>query len=298
MLSENRIDRCDLNDPTFRVNTNDKYSIRMLQPPGIQANIGAIQAKIGAIVSHHYIDIEKDLGNNNKCLITLGLRTENAKKAGHIGITKYLGTELLSPDFADAKCTGLMNKCKRSCKDSIECKSKCEEEKGGCLGANIYILNSNDKIIRGTMRPNYTDNKDYHNLNEYQVNIINWFLEHKTKIDDGRETPSYIANLPFTFSFTPNFCSIRDWGPNEYYNCQKFVSVFHNQAERIWNILKEYNTTPPQSNFEDWRVVAEQTPQTPQTPQTSQNAGKKKRKTKRHNKKRTRRRRKSSRRRR
>ena len=68
MLSENPINRCDLNDPTFRVDTNDKYSIRMLQPNGIQA-------KVGAIVSHHYIDIEKDLGNNNKCLMTLGLRT-------------------------------------------------------------------------------------------------------------------------------------------------------------------------------------------------------------------------------
>lgn len=278
MISEEPINRCDLMDPTFSVNTNDKYSIRMLQPAGIQA-------KVGAIVSHHYIDIEKDLGNNNKCLMTLGLRTENAKKAGHIGITKYLGTELLSPDFADTKCTGLMNKCKRSCKDSTECKSKCEEEKGGCLGANIYILNSNDKIIRGTMRPNYTDNKDYHNLNEYQVNIINWFLQHKTKIDDGRETPSYIANLPFTFSFTPDFCSFRDWGPKEYYNCQKFVNVFHNQAERIWNILKEYD-------YGEWRLVSAQTPLPPQS------AGKKKRKTKRHNKKRTRRRRKSCRRRR
>ena len=184
-----------------------------------------------------------------------------------------------------------MNKCKKSCKDS-GCQEKCEEEKGGCLGANIYILKSNDKIFRGTIRPNYTDNKDYHNLNEYQVKIINWFLKNKTKIDDDRETPSYIANLPFTFSFTPNFCSFRDWGPKEYYNCQKFVSVFHNQAERIWNILKEYDTTPLQSDYEEWRLVSAQ------TPQTSQNAGKKKRKTKRHNKKRTRRRRKSSRRRR
>lgn len=177
-----------------------------------------------------------------------------------------------------------MKKCKKTCIDS-ECQQKCEEEKGGCLGANIYILKSNDKIFRGTIRPNYTDNKDYHNLNEYQVNIINWFLQHMTKIHDDRETPSYIANLPFTFSFTPNFCSFRDWGPKEYYNCQKFVSVFHNQAERIWNILKEYD-------YGEWRLVSAQPTLQPQS------AGKKKRKTKRHNKKRTRRRRKSCRRRR
>ena len=83
------MNRCDLSETNFRVNKNDKYSIRMLQPAGIQA-------KVGAIASHHYIDIEKGLGNNKKCLMTLGLRTENAKRAGHIGITRYLGTELLS----------------------------------------------------------------------------------------------------------------------------------------------------------------------------------------------------------
>ena len=227
------MNRCDLSETNFKVNKNDKYSIRMLQPAGIQA-------KVGAIASHHYIDIEKDLGNNKKCLMTLGLRTENAKRAGHIGITRYLGTELLSPDFADAKCTGLMNKCKRRCKDS-GCQQKCEEEKGGCFGANIYILNSNDKIFRGTIRPNYTNNKNYHNLNTYQVKIVNWFLDNMSLVNDGRSTPSYIANLPFTFSFTPDFCSFRDWGPKEYYNCQKFVSVFHNNAERIWNVLKKHD---------------------------------------------------------
>ena len=113
------MNRCDLSKTNFRVNKNDKYSIRMLQPAGIQA-------KVGAIASHHYIDIEKDLGNNKKCLMTIGLRTENAKRAGHIGVTRYLGTELLSPDFADSKCTGLMNKCKRRCSDS-GCQKKCEE---------------------------------------------------------------------------------------------------------------------------------------------------------------------------
>ena len=167
--------------------------------------------------------------------MTLGLRTENAKRAGHIGITRYLGTELLSPDFADAKCTGLMNKCKRRCKDS-GCQQKCEEEKGGCFGANIYILNSNDKIFRGTIRPNYTNNKNYHNLNTYQVKIINWFLDNMTLVNDGRSTPSYIANLPSHFFYTGFL--LFQIGDKEYYNCQKFVSVFHNNAERIWNVLK------------------------------------------------------------
>lgn len=227
------MNRCVLSDTNFEVNENDKYSIRMLQPNGLQA-------KIGAIASHHYIDIEKDIGNDEKCFMTLGLRTENAKRAGHSGIIRYLGTELLSPDFADSKCSGLMNKCKRNCSDDT-CEKNCE--KGQCLGANIHTLNSNEVIFRGTIQPNYTNNKkNYHNLNNFQVKIVNWFLKNKSKVNDRRSTPSYIANLPFTFSFTPDFCSFIDWGPKEYYNCQKFVSVFHNDAERIWNVLQSTNT--------------------------------------------------------
>ena len=60
-------------------------------------------------------------------------------------------------------------------------------------------------------------------------------------VNDGRSTHSYVSNLPFTFSFTPDFCSVVDWGPKEYYNCQKFVSVFHNQANRIWDVLENHN---------------------------------------------------------
>jgi len=202
----------------------------MMQPKGLQQ-------RIGEIASHHYIEIEKKL-EKDTCLMTIGLRSDQ-KKTGESGIVRYLGTEILSPDFTDSKCTGLMNKCEEKC-DNDDCLSICEKEKGQCLGANIFTLSSGQKILRGSIKNNYSDNEDYHNLNLYQVNIINWFLENMRKVDDGRSTQSYVSNLPFTFSFTPDFCSVVDWGPQEYYNCQKFVSVFHNQAKRIWDVLKEH----------------------------------------------------------
>ena len=242
MSSETNMNRCDLNET--RVNTNDEYSIRMMQPQGIQQSIGEI-------ASHHYIDIEKKLGNDMKCLMTIGLRSDQ-KRTGNNGIISYLGTEFLSPDFTDSKCTGLMDKCKEKCGND-ECRGNCANEKGRCLGANIYMLSSGHKILRGSIKSEYSDHKNYHNLNSFQVNIINWFLDNSTMVNDNRQTKSYYATLPFTFSFTPNFCSIKDWGPGEYYNCQKFVSVFHKSAKLIWNVLKEYHPdqTKQKENKED-----------------------------------------------
>jgi len=128
------MNRCNLKE--IRVNANDRYSIRMMQPKGLQQ-------RIGEIASHHYIDIEKKL-EKGRCLMTIGLRSDQ-KNTGKSGVVSYLGTEILSPDFTDSKCTGLMNKCEKKC-DNDDCLSICEKEKGQCLGANIFMLSSGQKI--------------------------------------------------------------------------------------------------------------------------------------------------------
>ena len=100
-----------------------------------------------------------------------------------------------------------------------------------CVGMYIH-----KEVVKGRSIKEKETEKIRHDLNETQANIINWFKLNSRQ--DSKRENSFFTELPFTFSFLPNFCSTKDWGSNEYYNCQKFTEVFHKKPENIWKYLE------------------------------------------------------------
>lgn len=211
--------RCDLK--SVRVSPGDTYTIRLLD-----ANPGKkyLPEWAGEYVSHYFIDIKS---KEHGCFITFGLKKDMGPNSGKGGIMNYGSTEMRSPDFSDSKCSYLYNKCL----DNGD--SDCEDV---CIGGEYVLINSKEKILRGKIVTEEGQQMKSE-LNDTQSKIINWFLSNC--VDDTRpgRSKSYVAKLPFTFSFTPDRGSIIDWGAEEYFNCQKFANVFHNSPERIAKAL-------------------------------------------------------------
>jgi hypothetical protein len=231
---ENKCDR-----DAIRVSEYDSYSIHSIAHNVMAKPI--MSENLAESTSHNYIDIQN---NANNCFITIGLKMDD--KSGLTGILRWHGTELSSPDVIYGVCKHRYEKCMddRQKKD-MSPEKKHAECKEKCIGIPDQL---EDNIFRGKIvKKDGVEQKGM--LTATQANIINFFLiNRKKKVDEKTGRIEYVYELPFTFSWTPDFCTREAFGLTgsvgtaaEYYNCQKFASVFHTEPDNLWNILKKFN---------------------------------------------------------
>ena len=89
-------------------------------------------------------------------------------------------------------------------------------------------------------------------LNKEQIAILHWFFQNSSsRISRTGGRTIVNAQLPFTFSWIPDRCAFRDWGEEEYYNCQKFAIVFHtNPGSILKHISKSVHDSDTRSSVE------------------------------------------------
>jgi hypothetical protein len=229
---ENKCDR-----DAIRVSEYDSYSIHSIAHNVMAKPI--MSENLAESTSHNYIDIQN---NANNCFITIGLKMDDT---GGLAIRRYHGTELRSPDVIYGICKHKYEKCINDTPKVISLDNIHADCKNKCIGIPDKL---EDNIFRGKIvKKDGEEQKG--KLTATQAKIINFFLiNRKKKVDEKTDRIEYVYELPFTFSWTPNICAGKGWvfpgyegTAAEYYNCQKFASVFHTEPDKLWDILNKLN---------------------------------------------------------